>query len=640
LNFLDYKYFETDDDLFAATGTMLFDVESYPNYFLVSFLHLESNRICYFEMHDDTLLQSDYIKWILRNFCVVGFNSNDYDMIVLSYALRDDNVRPADIKHLTNELIVENARSHDVQQRLKFTIFPANHIDLIEVAPLSASLKTYAARLHCEHIQDLPYHHESILTAEEKNKVRYYNFNDLANTKLLLQELSPHLELRAKLGIEFHKDLRSLSDAQLAQEIINTELKRITGFYPKRPDFKKLVGSRFKYIAPKYISFQTDHLKAMLSDIQNATIEIGQTGHVIAPKEIEGRKIQIDTRIYTIGMGGLHSVETCQAIVSTAEHRIIDADVKRYYPELMLKNKFGPEHLGEAFFEALQLIVDKEIKLKAEGDLTIVPGLKIARNGVFGKTSDPWSTVYSPLATVQTTLTGQLSLLMLIEALTHFGFKVVSANTDGVITIVPVERYDEFCIIIQVWETQTKLEMEKTDYTAVYSRDVNNYIAVKAEGKKPKSKWYDEQMGVKPKGAFCERGSAQSSVLSKNPECLITVDAVIAHIVDGTPIDQTIRACKNIKRFVSVRKVTGGAQKDGRYLGKTIRWYYATGVIGTINRATNGHTVPLTEGAKPCMTLPAAFPSDINYDRYIEDATDILEKIGFNAKRNAQITLF
>jgi hypothetical protein len=621
--------FFTDEKLFASVGSVLvFDVESYVNYFVVSFMHYPSGKICFFERHNDTILQIDWIKWILANFCVVGFNSIDYDMIVLSYALSDERISPRDIKNMTNEIIFENTRSRDLEAKYMFNIVKTNHIDLIEVCPLSASLKTYAARLHCKHMQELPYHPDTVLTAEEKNHVREYNFNDLENTALILEELSPHLDLRFALSNEFGKDLRSLSDAQLAQEIINTELHRITGKWPKRPDFKKLVGTSFSYIAPSYIKFASTELKAMLADIQQAEIVIGPTGHVICPKTIEGRKVFIAGKAYTIGMGGLHSVEKCQG-VRTGEYRILDRDVTGYYPNLILKNGFYPKHLGPAFIEALQAIVDKRYKAKREGDKVVAHILKIASNGVFGKTSDPYSTLYSPIMTVQTTLTGQLCLLMAIEWLIqrNCGFQVISANTDGIVTLCPQDKHHIFEAVFDAWEQVTGLETEETEYKGLFGRDVNNYLAVKMDG------------SVKTKGVYSEVGSALNSRLSKNPECLIIADALKGFIAEGVPIEKTVTECQDIKRFISVRKVTGGAQKDGKYLGKTIRWYYAEKILGTITRATNGHNIPLTEGGKPCMILPDCLPSDINYRKYIDDAYVALEDIGFNQKRNQQMTL-
>lgn len=624
------SFFTTEELLAKKSGIFLYDVESFKNYFLVAFRCYETGKIAYFEAIDETIA-AGWLVWMLDNFCVVGFNSIDYDLPMVSMAATG-RFGPAELQAATHKKIVLGDRTKDIQEEYGFELLTPNHIDLIEVAPLSASLKTYAARMHCRHLQDLPFDPSIVLSREQIATVRTYCFNDLENTALLLKELVEHLDLRAKLSIEFNRDLRSLSDAQLGQEIINTEIKRVTGKYPKRPDFTKLVDTSFLYEPPAYIRFLTPELQAVLADVKSAEIFVGGSGHVVCPKTIDGRKLTISGKDYTIGMGGLHSKEKSQSIpkgwLVVSDQRLLDRDVTGYYPNLILKNKFAPRHLGETFLEVGQNIVNVRTHAKKNGPKYIADGMKIACNGaLFGKMSDPYSTIYDPKSMVHVTLTGQLSLLMVIEYLGLNGFDVVSANTDGVVTLVPKERYEEFCHIWKEWEHQTSLETEETEYDGLFSRDVNNYIAVKMDGK------------CKAKGVYSEVGSALNSRLSKNPESLICADAVKAHITTGAPIEAIIRECRDITRFVVVRKVTGGGAKDGRYLGKTIRWYYANGVMGIITYCKTGNKVPNSDGAKPLMTLPPTLPDDINYGWYVDAAVGILEDIGFQAKKNQQLAL-
>lgn len=144
---------------------------------------------------------------------------------------------------------------------------------------------------------------------------------------------------------------------------------------------------------------------------------------------------------------------------------------------------------------------------------------------------------------------------------------------------------------------------------------------------------------IKTKGVYSEKGSALNSVLSKNPECLICSDAVQAFLARGVSIDKTISECKDVRRFVTVRTVKGGAEKDGRYLGKAIRWYYAKGEFGTINYVISGNKVPKSDGAKPLMHLPNEVPLDIDLERYVSDAIEILHEIGYYDKPKLR-TLF
>ena len=66
---------------------------------------------------------------------------------------------------------------------------------------------------------------------------------------------------------------------------------------------------------------------------------------------------------------------------------------------------------------------------------------------------------------------------MLIERIELLGIPVVSANTDGVIVKCPKVRQTELNAVISKWETDTGFETEETRYTAIFSRDVNNYFA-------------------------------------------------------------------------------------------------------------------------------------------------------------------
>jgi hypothetical protein len=166
----------------------------------------------------------------------------------------------------------------------------------------------------------------------------------------------------------------------------------------------------------------------------------------------------------------------------------------------MLNMGMYPTALGKHFLTVYRDILETRLKAKHSGDKVTDSVLKIVLNGTFGKTSNRYSILYNPKMMIQTTLTGQLSLLMLIEALEHRGVKVVSANTDGIVIKCPRARYDSVTKLIHRWEKITNLETEETRYRSLYSRDVNNYIAIKENG------------SAKTKGVFA------TSSIAKNPQ--------------------------------------------------------------------------------------------------------------------------
>lgn len=628
---IERNHFDCDDlvALSKQGGIFVFDVEVFPNYVLFAFRDYYTDRVVCFEARDAERIPAKWLQWMAQNFTLVGFNSIKFDMIVMALAIEGYSI--AQLHEAVQMMIVGGIGLKELKATFPHTTLePKDHVDLIEVCPLDGGLKLYAARLHCHHLQDLPFNPNKTLSATEIAQVREYCLHDCDNTQLLVKELDGALKLRADLGAMYGRDLRSKSDAQLAQEIINTELKKATGNWPKKPDFDKVVGTTFNYDPPAYLKFRSPALQKLLADICSAVLEVGANGHVIVPREIDGRKVVVGGKTYSVGIGGLHSNEQCQAL-RTGEHRILDRDVTGYYPNMILKNGFAPRQFGADFLTVLQSIVDRRTAAKRStlpSDAVVAASLKIASNGIFGKMADPWSTIYDPKMMVQTTYTGELSLLMAIESLVREGFEVVSANTDGIVSLVPDDRYEVFTSVFAQWERDTGLETEETEYAGLYSRDVNNYIAVKLDGK------------TKAKGTYAEFGSALGSLLSKNPEARICQIAAERMITKGVPVEETIRACTDLTKFITVKQARGqGAVKDGVYLGKVVRWYYAIGVRGTIQRAANGNTVATSEGGKPCMILPDTLPTDIDYDRYVDMATRILEDVGFQIRRNSQLTM-
>lgn len=615
----------SDEELLQVPcGTVfVYDVESYVNFFVVSFRNIVDDKHVIFEYSPDKPLEIDKLRWFVWRFCLVGFNSNNYDIIMLTLALW--GMTPMQLKGASDKIIYDNLRPYEMQKEYGIEIPPFNHVDLIEVAPLEASLKLYGGRLHCRHMRDLPYEPNAALTREQAADLVTYNCNDLEQTKLLLIELAPHIELRQNLSQKYGRDMRSLSDAQVAEAIINGEIHKVSGVYPRRPkDAPKVV----QYEIPQYMRFQTTQLQEALNVVGMAAFHVQDNGSLVIPESITKLRIRIGGSVYKMGIGGLHSQEKEVHYVADENTYLIDRDVASYYPRIILNQGLYPPHLGPIFLTVFNEIVDRRLAAKKAGNKKESEGLKIAINGTFGKTGSPYSSLYAPNILLQVTMTGQLTLLLLIEAIELAGIPVVSGNTDGVIVRCPKDRYEDLCSIVRAWEAATGFETEETRYRAVYARDVNNYVAVK-EKPDPAGKFLSDRLGCKVKGTYAEFGSAQNSVLSKNPESLVCNDAVLALIANGTPVEQTIRECKDVRRFVNVRTVKGGALKNGEYLGKAIRWYYAKGESGTINYKLTGNKVPKSDGARPLMVLPDSLPSDIDYDYYIREAVDMLFDLSF-----------
>lgn len=646
--------FMTDEELLAvpAGSVFVFDVECYRNFFYVAFKCLANGKFVAFERSPDFDFLELKLRWMLWRFCLVGFNSASYDIPMVELAAKGLSCN--ELKEASDFIIKsginygnKKVTPFDIEKKYHIQIGKYNHIDLFNVCPVNggvsanpASLKLYSGRLHAERMQDLPFPESHILTAEDAAIVRPYCCNDLANTELLFNELAPELKLRMEMSEEYGIDLRSRSDAQIAEAVINSELQKVLGYYPRKPTLA--ADLVLQYNAPDFISYRSQQLRDMFEVVKNARFYLDGLGSPIMPDEIDKLKVKIGSSVYKLGMGGLHSTEKKIAHKATDEIILADNDVESFYPRIILNQKLFPPHLGEAFLQVYNQIVETRIHAKGEaakakkaGDKasakkwkTIADSLKITINGSFGKLGNKYSTLYAPQLMLQVTITGQLVLLMLIEMLEDAGISVISGNTDGIVSKYHKDRHNDVRAIIAEWEQRTAFKTEETRYSAVYSRDVNSYVAIKTDGGDPEARFLDERLGVKTKGAYCERGSALNSILSKNPEALVCSDAVISYLKNGTPVEKTIRECKDVRRFVSVKNVKGGGEKNGVYLGKVVRWYYPKGEAGYISYVGSGNKVGKTDGARPLMDLPTDFPNDVNYEWYINEAVEMLYDCG------------
>jgi len=138
----------------SAGERVVFDIESYPDYFLIMFKSVTTGKICYFEKTENIELAIPALQYITSKFCLIGFNSYGYDIPILTLAMAGASFEELQI---ANDLIIkERYRPYEILRHFKKKSAKFNHIDLISVAPLSGSLKEYGGRMHTKHMQDLP----------------------------------------------------------------------------------------------------------------------------------------------------------------------------------------------------------------------------------------------------------------------------------------------------------------------------------------------------------------------------------------------------------------------------------------------------------------------------------------------------
>jgi hypothetical protein len=169
--------------------TVVFDIEIYVNYLLISFMNVATGNVRHFEMYPGQRLNTEPLRAILQKYRLVSFNGIQFDLPLLTMALKGADC--AAIKAAADQMIKNNLR----HWTLGIEPIQADHIDLMEVAPGQASLKLYGGRLHAPTLQDLPIEPDEVIEPEQREQLRRYCENDLSTTLALFERLMPQIQL-------------------------------------------------------------------------------------------------------------------------------------------------------------------------------------------------------------------------------------------------------------------------------------------------------------------------------------------------------------------------------------------------------------------------------------------------------------
>ena len=585
------------------SGTWVFDTETPPNRTLFCAMCLETGERFALWLHepDSAARLRTFMQSPDRTF--FGFNNRSFDDVVVAAWCAGRSSEQ--VKAIADDLIGNRLPPWQAMRKYALPRLGFDSVDLIEVAPSFVGLKAYGARMHMPRLQDLPFEHDQPITPEQEPVVQEYCFNDVETTAELLRQLEKELLLRVEMSRRYGVDMRSRSDSQMAEQayISSMGLRRQENTVP----------ATVRYTPPEFLRFHTPELQALLERVAGHTFTMNQhTGHVVLPGFLGAQTIKFGAGEYQLGVGGIHSVHDRQVCHVAGDDVICDIDAASFYPSIILECGFVPSGLGEAFVAEYRKIYERRLAAKRAGDRVTDATLKISLNGTFGKLASRYSVLYAPDLMLAVTLTGQFTLLMLIEWLEAAGATTLSANTDGIAIRYPRQRKSLIEEVVARFSERSRFVFEYTPYRVLAMKDVNNYIAVKP----------DRQLKVK--------GIYAPLSLRKNPTAQVCADAVGAWLAHGRAFEETIR-CAPFRDFISARNVTGGGEQQGEYLGRVVRWYQSSDpALQPIRYRKNGNKVPKTDGARACMVVAdfERHPPDLDYDWYLREAVRIASDLG------------
>ena len=496
---------------------------------LIKFLYETSQRV-FRNSNNDTLWTDNFTSLILRNN--VAFRDLDLFQI-----FRLDHYH----KSLKQTSI--NIKWYNLKE---YTMPPIGDLDrhyYHERLPEAKGMTDRELNIHYRNV------FERFIPKEYLNEMADYNDNDVYIVAELIRMNQEEVLLRYRISEEYKVDVYSASRSTIADKVIVKLYSKFTGLHPKAFIDTKTIRRKIlvSEILSDKIAFSTPELNDILSGIRSLTLK-GEKGEF-------DREFTFMGTSYTIATGGLHSNEIPAIYVENSDSIIVDRDVASYYPNMIRSLKVCQKHLiPKAWFRIADTIVDERLEhkhlakdksldvMERDKHATAAACLKIVANaGIFGKMGSEKSFLCDKKAMYQVTINGQLFLLMLIEKLELAGIHVISANTDGIVTIVPRELEQTADDICHWWEKHLGLELEFTYYTKYVTEGVNSYLTVKRGG----SSKFKGRMNPK---MFLED-------LSKGYNSPIVAKCVTEYFINGTPVMETLRNAKSILDFCRTQNV-------------------------------------------------------------------------------------
>lgn len=562
----------------------VYDIEVFQNIFHCSVKNTETNDIYKFEISERKnqlrelvkfFKQVDkYITWgdyyttninIPANVIFCGYNNLHYDNPIINYIIEyEDKLMQYNIPticssifNLSKTITTSSEDNIDAWKHWKYQIWfdTFDILTMLYSNKLRVGLKEIQVTMQYPNVQEFVCDWTKPLPLEDFDSMIDYNINDIESTSELLNRCKKDVDLRIAIEDEYGVRVLSKDGVNIGMKILTQKYLEKTGLTWQ--DIKDLRSPMsvipLKDVILPFIKYDSPILQRVLEDMKNQIVSPGRKGYE--------NKFVFNNLRYSVGVGGIHSVNSPEIIIPRDDEMLIDIDVASLYPSMLIEYEFYPKHLGKEFLEVYKQIKDERIEAKHNGDKVKNETLKLALNGLSGNLQNEHNFCYSPFAVMQIRINGQLLLLMLAEKLTQIGCRIVQANTDGLFVLLKKDVYSKVNSICREWEQLTKLTLEEDRFKAMYQYAINDYFAITEDNK------------VKEKGMFITTVKLGKGLTPK-----IIPKAVISFFKDGISVEDTIKNCTDIRDFLMSEKT--GKQWHVEYMNeeqqRTNRFYAST----------------------------------------------------------------
>ena len=603
---------------------MIYDIEVFPNTFHCVLLNTDNEELYKFEISERKNQIRELVQFFTNpKYLLCGYNNKHYDDVVINYIIDYiDIMLCKSIYDVTLSLFnlsqtIINLEDGNISKikRWKYANY-FESMDLLTMmfsSKLRVGLKSMQITMQYQNVQEYSGDFGSFLPKDKIDEMISYNINDVKSTYSLFNYLVKNGDIDLRLFIEQEYGFNALSmdsvkfgETLIAKKVceelhINKrQLEQMRSPMDNIP-LKDVILPFIRYKNPKFQEALEDMKKQVVSSKNKKPGE----------KNYENKFVVSGVR-YSIGVGGIHSLNEPRIYVPKEDEYLGHLDVASMYPSFIVRYGWFPRHLGKAGLAVYTQIYHERIQAKHSGQKQKNLALKLTLNSVTGKMQQETSWMYDPFSVFKIRINGQLILLMLADILLQYSCEIVQVNTDGVMFIAKKAYKDAIMESVAKLEQLTKLSFEADSYEAFYQFAVNDYFGVVdgfSQSRNPKL--------IEKKGMFITE-----PVLGKGLAPTIIPEAVINYFVYNIPVEDTIRNCDDIRKFLMSQRVDKKfkVEYDDKYIQRINRWY----------ASTNGcYLYTVDESKTPVKYSNLLKKSGVTILNYIDDISTKNRKINY-----------
>ena len=609
-----------------------YDIEVFPNVFHCCCKNTETGQLYKFELSERKRDLISLVYFFMeKNVIFCGYNNKHYDDVIINYIIYHYGI----LIHKSVEQVCESLynlsnaviKATTMEEISKFKKWKYARyfysMDLLTMqfsSKLRVGLKSMQVTMHYKNVQEYDGDFGAYLPTCEIDKMIAYNINDVESTEELLNRLKKDVELRLFIQDEYGIDALSMDSVKFGETILAKKYCEATGISMNE---LKEMRSPMDYIPLKdvifpFIKYKNPELQAVLEEMK---------GQIVYSKERKGyeKKLVLSNTVYSIGVGGIHSLNKPKIFRPGPDEYIGHSDVASMYPSLLIKHKLTPRHLGESFLKVYEQIYHERIEAKHSGQKLKNLALKLTLNSVTGKMQQEESWMYDPFNVFRIRINGQLILLMLVDRLLELNCEIVQINTDGVMFIAKKTAKDEIQETVSEVERITQLTFESDNYEAFYQYAVNDYFGV-VDGYEQS---HDPEL-IEKRGMF-----RTEPVLGKGLAPTVIPKAVINYFLTKQSVSEFIRQQTDIHDFLMSQRTDKKfkVRHGDRFVQRINRYYASTNGYSLYKVDKDGKEENmLTKSGVTILNKMDDLPiteRHINYNYYISEANKIIADLSY-----------